>query len=195
MLNPFGEDDDDFEVNHMIDRNLQMSYLIVDEMHNEHPELLKDQYWDEIPSALPDRAKDDNVRKDSYVGPTDFFDVDDKKNERRPTVVISTPDVEAAMMKKSASATTMKKVVSETSMKKPSGDLIPRPVVDDSYLRIPNVEIKQSNLEKEMEKIREKISQETQMGGSKASSESSNDTILKQVAKRDSDNSSKDKKV
>lgn len=54
LINPFGEDDDDFEVNWMIDRNLQVSYMIVDEMHHEHPELVRDQYWDEIfPSELP----------------------------------------------------------------------------------------------------------------------------------------------
>lgn len=54
LINPFGEDDDDFEVNWMVDRNLQVSYLIVDEMHHEHPELLKDQYWDEVfPTQLP----------------------------------------------------------------------------------------------------------------------------------------------
>jgi hypothetical protein len=25
-----------------------VSYLVVDEMHAEHPELIKDQYWDEV---------------------------------------------------------------------------------------------------------------------------------------------------
>lgn len=31
-----------------------MSYLIVDEMHHEHPELIRDQYWDEVfPMELP----------------------------------------------------------------------------------------------------------------------------------------------
>lgn len=38
----------------MIDRNLTVSYLIVDEMHQEHPELIKDQYWEEVfPNELP----------------------------------------------------------------------------------------------------------------------------------------------
>ncbi|XP_067648007.1 bestrophin-4-like [Eurosta solidaginis] len=54
LMNPFGDNDDDFEVNWMIDRNLQVSYFIVDEMHHEHPELVKDQYWDGVlPGGLP----------------------------------------------------------------------------------------------------------------------------------------------
>ncbi|GFU24067.1 bestrophin-3 [Nephila pilipes] len=53
LVNPFGEDDDDFEVNWVIDRDIQVSYLIVDEMHQEHPELIKDQYWDDIMPDLP----------------------------------------------------------------------------------------------------------------------------------------------
>ncbi|XP_052738280.1 bestrophin-4 isoform X2 [Bicyclus anynana] len=65
LINPFGEDDDDFEVNWMIDRDLQVSYMIVDEMHHEHPELIRDQYWDEVfPSELPYTIATENQREE-----------------------------------------------------------------------------------------------------------------------------------
>ena len=44
LINPFGEDDDDFELNRLIDRHCQVGYLIVE--HDETPELLQDKYWD-----------------------------------------------------------------------------------------------------------------------------------------------------
>ena len=35
-------------------RDIQVAYLIVDEMHAEHPELVRDQYWEEgVPDELP----------------------------------------------------------------------------------------------------------------------------------------------
>lgn len=43
----------------------QVSYMIVDEMHHEHPELIKDQYWDEVfPSELPYTIATENQREE-----------------------------------------------------------------------------------------------------------------------------------
>jgi hypothetical protein len=53
LINPYGDDDDDFELNWLIDRHLQVSYMIVDEMHASHPDLVRDQYWDDIFPAEP----------------------------------------------------------------------------------------------------------------------------------------------
>ncbi|XP_053544289.1 bestrophin-3 isoform X2 [Ictalurus punctatus] len=47
LINPFGEDDDDFEVNWCIDRNLQVSLMAVDEMHMNIPHMTKDIYWND----------------------------------------------------------------------------------------------------------------------------------------------------
>nr|XP_006633646.1 PREDICTED: bestrophin-3 isoform X1 [Lepisosteus oculatus]XP_015208178.1 PREDICTED: bestrophin-3 isoform X1 [Lepisosteus oculatus] len=47
LINPFGEDDDDFEANWCIDRNLQVSLMAVDEMHMNVPRMTKDIYWND----------------------------------------------------------------------------------------------------------------------------------------------------
>ena len=83
LINPFGEDDDDFEMNWLIDRNLQVAYLIVDEMHAEHPELVKDQYWDEgVPDELPYTVAAEEFRQaDPWQGSTAEVEVPEEQSE------------------------------------------------------------------------------------------------------------------
>jgi len=86
LLNPFGEDDDDFETNFLIDRNLQVSYLIVDEMHEEHPKLIQDKFWDEgVPRDLPYTKAAEDFVIDIPQGSTAGVIIPTVKKEILPT--------------------------------------------------------------------------------------------------------------
>jgi hypothetical protein len=48
--------------------------MIVDEMHEEHPELLKDQYWEEVvPKDLPYTVASEHYRRTEPKGSAETF--------------------------------------------------------------------------------------------------------------------------
>lgn len=185
MINPFGEDDDDFEIHQIVDRNIQISYMIVDHMHNEHPELLKgekwlnwnscklafnrckllhydssflstDQYWNAIPRSLPDRGRDDSNQKKPLTE-TDIFDFDVKDSVmRRVTIskIISDDnfDVEAAKTRPGK----ISKVADMNDALVPSAS-----VIDKTYQRMADVDIKQSFLIRQMQKVMQESDSDT----------------------------------
>ncbi|XP_007426606.1 bestrophin-1 [Python bivittatus] len=79
LINPFGEDDDDFETNWLIDRNLQVSLMAVDEMHQDLPTLQKDPYWNESDPQPPYTAATAEYKRTSFLGST--FDISMQKEE------------------------------------------------------------------------------------------------------------------
>ncbi|XP_042862668.1 bestrophin-2-like isoform X1 [Penaeus japonicus] len=48
LINPFGEDDHDFEFVALVKRHLEMSYLLADPQADEHPTMLQDEYWSSV---------------------------------------------------------------------------------------------------------------------------------------------------
>eukprot|EP00081_Caenorhabditis_elegans_P017141 NP_497218.2 Bestrophin homolog 17 [Caenorhabditis elegans] len=59
LLNPLGEDDDDFEVNSIIDNNISRGMAIVDTTHGYHPDLVDDVFSD--PNYLPAYSENSQI--------------------------------------------------------------------------------------------------------------------------------------
>ncbi|XP_066267249.1 bestrophin-4-like [Branchiostoma lanceolatum] len=72
LINPFGQDDDDFETNWCIDRNLQISYLAVDDLYMTNPTLERDMYWNQPDPELPytEASISNRVMTEPFLGST-----------------------------------------------------------------------------------------------------------------------------
>ncbi|XP_040265770.1 bestrophin-3 isoform X2 [Bufo bufo] len=99
LINPFGEDDDDFETNWCIDRNLQVSLLAVDEMYMNLPKMNRDIYWNDTDARPPYTLAAADYCIPSFLGSTvhmglpdsvflheDWF-LDEEKHKRQNSVL------------------------------------------------------------------------------------------------------------
>ncbi|XP_044749295.1 bestrophin-2-like [Coccinella septempunctata] len=73
LVNPFGDDDDDFEIMWMVDRHIQVVFLLVDKIPQKIPKLTKDRFWnDSVPVSLPfTKASADSRRKGCPIPSTE----------------------------------------------------------------------------------------------------------------------------
>lgn len=54
LINPFGEDDDDFDLNWLVDRNLQVTNMMIDDVGQFPPKPVRDVYWEvRVPDEMP----------------------------------------------------------------------------------------------------------------------------------------------
>ncbi|XP_015789313.1 bestrophin-2 [Tetranychus urticae] len=84
LINPFGEDDDDFELNWILDRNLVVSMIIVDSMYNKFPRLQRDSYWDESSPTLPYTKSSMGLRNQPYLGSAINLEINSEESEFIP---------------------------------------------------------------------------------------------------------------
>jgi len=81
LINPFGDDDEDFELNWLIDRHVKASFLGCDVLMNPEriPPLVKDFYWDKQDCPIPYTEASMHFKKKTYRGSADELKVPEDK--------------------------------------------------------------------------------------------------------------------
>ncbi|KAK7471476.1 hypothetical protein BaRGS_00035870 [Batillaria attramentaria] len=71
MINPFGEDDDDYDINWLMDRHTAVAFALVDQCCGRHPPLIRDQHWDEtVMPEMPYTEASLGSRRPNFLGST-----------------------------------------------------------------------------------------------------------------------------
>lgn len=81
LINPFGDDEEDFEVNWIIDRHFKVSYLGVDTLDGPALPLVKDSYFYKADYQLPYTAASVSYKKKTYRGSVAYMHVPHEQRE------------------------------------------------------------------------------------------------------------------
>jgi len=89
LINPFGDDDEDFELNWLIDRHIKASFLGSDILMNPEriPPMVKDYYWDKQDCPIPYTEASMHLKISTYRGSAaDMIIPADKQNMVLPEI-------------------------------------------------------------------------------------------------------------
>ncbi|XP_071454392.1 bestrophin-2-like [Hetaerina americana] len=88
LINPFGDDDEDFELNWLIDRHIKVSYLGVDTLLTRIPPIVKDMYFNATDLTLPYTKAAVAYKKKTYRGSVhDMMVPEEKQSMFLPEIV------------------------------------------------------------------------------------------------------------
>lgn len=81
LINPFGDDDEDFELNWLVDRHMKASFLGCDILMDPDriPPMVKDYYWDKQNCPIPYTEASMHFKKKTYKGSADDMIIPESK--------------------------------------------------------------------------------------------------------------------
>ncbi|XP_055331018.1 bestrophin-3-like [Paramacrobiotus metropolitanus] len=85
IFNPWGEDDDDFDINWFIERHMQVHFTVTDQMFDQPPPIVKDKYWGGTYVQLPPLNKNNEALKPGDMVPPFYIDNYGRENHWPPS--------------------------------------------------------------------------------------------------------------
>uniref|UniRef100_A0A2C9KT44 Bestrophin homolog n=1 Tax=Biomphalaria glabrata TaxID=6526 RepID=A0A2C9KT44_BIOGL len=82
MINPFGEDDDDYDINWLLDRHTAVAFCLTDHCYGRHPALVRDQFWDDLAADVPYTESSFGSIRPNFLGTTFNIDKPNLENEK-----------------------------------------------------------------------------------------------------------------
>ncbi|KAH9496062.1 Bestrophin-2 [Bulinus truncatus] len=82
MINPFGEDDDDYDINWLLDRHTAVAFCLTDQCYGKHPALVRDQFWDDLAADVPYTESSFGSIRPNFMGTTFNIEKPNLENEK-----------------------------------------------------------------------------------------------------------------